>query len=102
MSELLEKQKALKRRIETLEITIDNKLKELAKIKKHECEEISKLEIELYILNVYYSHLVRSLKEEEYLKDSKFNLKIRESLLNELSPETRISILCISEGICGI
>lgn len=98
----MEQKKALKRRIENLEKEIDRQIKLCKEQEIHNTDHVLKLETELHILKVFYGHLVRSLKEEEYLQNAKFDLKIRESLLEQLSPETKISLVCLTEGICGL
>jgi len=98
----MEKKKALERRMEVLEKTIENQIRICKEQQIHAVNEILKLETELHILKVFYDHLVRSMKEEEYLQHAKFELRIREALLEQLGPEIKISLICLTEGVCGI
>jgi hypothetical protein len=101
--EKIEKRRALQRRMITLETTIDNLVKsKTGPNDKGPCKKISRLELELQILRLYYDVLDDLIKNPNYLADKNFQLKINQDLLEQLDNETKISLVCLTEGLCGI
>jgi len=101
--EKMEKRRAIRRRLETIEKTIDRLLKsDIATCNTKTCEQIVNLELELQILTVYYDLLDDIIKNPNYLSDKDYQLKINQDLLDQLDSSTKVSLICLTEGLCGI
>jgi len=93
---MAEKIKAIRRRIGVLEAE-----GERAK-KSNDPEKLFLIDTEMHILQVYLENLERILKDSSYENRQGIDLKIDPKLLEKTTPEIKMSILCLTEGVCGI
>jgi len=98
-----EKRKAIRRRIEVIETLLDSLIMTKTDSDKREIgRRICNLELELQILRTYYENLDCLIKNPNYLNTKSYKLKLNSKLLDQLDKEIRISLLCLTEGLCGI
>ena len=94
--EAIEKKRAIKRRLLKLEEQINDA------ITNDKCSKLMNLETEMHILSIFLEVLECSMKDINYLSKKNMSLHINKTLLEELDYEVKMSILCLTEGICGI
>jgi hypothetical protein len=103
MDDKLEKRRAIRRRLEIIETTIDGLVKSKVQVGDNTtCKKILNLELELQILTVYYDLLDDIIKNPNYLLNKDYQIKINPTLLDQLDGSTKVSLVCLTEGLCGI
>jgi len=87
---------AIIRRLSDLESKLD-----LA-VGNSDTEDMFKLETEIHILRVYLRVLECSLKDDTYLDRKHIKLEVNPKVIESLDINSRLSVLCLTKGQCGV
>lgn len=90
----------MKRAIEIKLAELENQI-EIAH-KSVDCLLLLELETEHHVLGVFWRVLDSSAKDSGFLDRKKIQPIIRPSILESLNPKSRVEIVCLTQGKCGI
>ena len=70
--------------------------------KTSDARKLFLIETESHILAFYLDHLELIRIDPSSTEEDYKNLKVNPELLKKITPDIRLSVMCLTEGICGV